>query len=304
MIREQYKKFWLIITAISRNLLNKEIGDRLPTIKEYTEAFQSSRGIVQNAIQILQDEKALAIERKGKMGTYITDLNIPVLFEMADMKFITGSMPTPLNPHLAGLATGICSSMHSCPVPFTFAFVQGAGNRVQALDRNIYDFIVVSESTAATHLEQFPDLKVIATLQESIYSTPYVLYTHHPQIQGIQPGDRVAVDPTCTDQFMLTNTLCESIDVTYVTCSYTSTRAKFMAGEVDCVIYRDEEWADNSKKFPIKAAAEAEGYLRPTILVNSKNYGLDNILLKYLKDSLIAKRQQDVVDGVMEAQFF
>ena len=45
-----YKKTALTLIRMARDLFLTDIGEKIPTINEYTETFDVSRGIVQNAL--------------------------------------------------------------------------------------------------------------------------------------------------------------------------------------------------------------------------------------------------------------
>lgn len=307
MLHDHYKKSWLVLSSIARDLLVQQSGDRIPSVKEYTEKLHSSRGIVQNAFQTLQQEGAITLEKRGKMGSYIAAADISKLFQLADLNFITGSMPTPLSDHLAGLATGICHTMNICPVPFTFAFIQGSGNRIVALQRMVYDFVVVSKATALYHIAQSPDLSIAMTLTNCDYSLPYVICTKDPQFTGIKDGMKIAADLQSTDQYVISEKLAENKNVELLHCPYTSTGAYLLSDKVDLIVYRDEEWLHQQEGiyfYSIDDVIHMDEYLVPTVLVNKNNYGISDILKNYLHSDLISERQQAVVSKEMMPQFY
>ena len=305
MQRDYYKKTGLAATRIARAFLALSVGERIPTIQEFVQSLGAARGTVQSALTALEAEGAVRLEKRGKMGSYIAKMDLPALFRLADLSYITGSMPAPISLTLAGLATGICRAMSACPVPFTFAFVQGAGNRVEALRRMVYDFVVVSQAAARHHTGLYPELEIAAVLEQSRYSAPYVLYCNRPGADTLRDGFSIAVDPTSTDQWQITGQLCAGRDVRIVTCPYIATRAAFLAREVDCVVYRagDIDGGNGVRALPLPAGAD-EAQERPAVLVNRNNYGISSVLHAYLDDAQIANAQQAVVDMRAEPQFY
>ena len=117
----KYKKSWLVHACIARELVNCSVGERLPTIQEFTERLHSSRGIVQNALDELQDKGGISLEKRGKMGTFITALERETLFRLGGLEFITGTMPPPMTGDLTSLASGICGAMRESAAPRLFA---------------------------------------------------------------------------------------------------------------------------------------------------------------------------------------
>ena len=305
MVSSQYKKSWLATCFIARMLIVSEIGDRIPTIQEYVNLLDASRGVVQNALQTLQEEGAVDFEKRGSKGTVITNINIDILFRLADINFITASMPIPGNYGLAGLASGISYCMNSCPVPFNFAFVQGSGNRIDALKRGVYDFIVVSQPTANHFVAKYPDLEVAAILKKCRYAEPYVFCSRKETTTEPQNGMTMAVDPKSTDQFKITSQLCQNKDIKIITCTYTTSKALFLEGKVDCLVYHKEPWTEERGIWahPLKSFKESD-VRTPVCLTAKTNQSMGKILLNYINESTVSDIQNQVTSKKMEPQFF
>lgn len=301
----QFKKSALVTASIAREMISISPGARIPTIQEYTQSFDSSRGVVQNALAILQREGGVALDNRGKLGTYLISRNVETLYGLANINSITGSMPTPLNPYLSGLATGICQTMGGCPVPFNFAFMQGAEKRAEALLKGVYDFVVVSQSSANEFCRRHSELEIVMPLAGSVYSPPYFLYCNAKNPDGMTDGAVVALDSKSTDHYLLTMRLAAGKDVHFHPISYVGAHSVFLAGEVDCVVFRKEKRMDEHafRILPIEVERPDE-YLRPAVLINRSNYGMGSILRNYLERDCIARWQSDVVERRTEARFY
>lgn len=321
MNRIPYKKDWLVGTRIARGLIGVDLNTKILTIKEYTEIFSCSRGIVQNAIDSLEKAGAITLEKRGKSGTYLIGKNEKRLFENAGLCFITGSMPAPLSLHNAGLATGICQAMSKCGVPFTFAFVQGSKNRVDALLREIYDFIVVTQYAAEEYMARYPELDLAFPLEDCEYSRPYTLYINRQGVDEIQDGMVVVADPASTDQWELTQLACAGKDVRIVEMPYISCSFAFLSGNADCVILQGELnspqpnlnnlFLSGEQRISIAdvcaiqiGGEKAEKLRQPVIMVNRKNYGISGILKSYLTGIAVSHIQRLVVEFKMAPQFY
>lgn len=316
-----YSKNWLVTTGIARGLLGTEPGDRLPTIKEYSSIFACSRGVIQNALAALQATGAVNLDVQGKKGTFLKTKDEERLFENAGLKFITGSMPAPLNNYLAGLASGICQVMGQCPVPFTFAFVQGGKNRVDALSRAVYDFVVVTRSTAEKFIADNRKLEIAFPLDQSQYSQPYMLYLNRPGLSEIETGMSIAADPASTDQWELTRGLCADKDVNIIKYPYLSASIAFLSGEVDGVVYRGDLGVILNDLYPLPFTMEkrisreevsivpinpmkAAGMELPVVMTNKRKYGMAGVIKRYLKRDVVAHIQRQVIDLQMAPRFF
>lgn len=316
----QYKKDWLVTTGIARLMISMPLDSRLPTVKDFCEIFDCSRGVVQNALASLEVSGAVSLRKRGKQGSYLAAKSEELLFQNAGLQFLTGSMPTPLNMHLAGLATGVCQAMNRCSVPFTFAFVQGGKNRANALCRQVYDFVLVTRSTAQEYITQNPEVEEAFPLLDCEYSPPYMLYLNKPRLTEIQDGMTVAVDPSSQDQWRLTQALVAGKNVRLVEMPFIASRQAFISGQVDCVVMRDDSVyhsgllgmamqvfqtisPDNRSFVPIPAELTRDMQM-PVVLVSRKNYGMAGILRTYLGGELVAYIQKKVIDQQMAPQFF
>lgn len=61
------KQLW-----IYQNTLRFDAGDRVPTVTELESMLHISRGTIQNALRTLQEEKAVRIESRGHLGSFMT----------------------------------------------------------------------------------------------------------------------------------------------------------------------------------------------------------------------------------------
>ena len=303
-INERYKKAWLVTTAIAKMLIAAKVGDQIPTIQEYVDILSSSRGVVQNALQTLQNEGAITLEKRGKMGSIITEIDTDSLFSMSGISFITGSMPMPFNDPLIGIATGVSISMGDCTIPFSFAFVQGGVNRVNALLRGMYDFVILSKCAALYHVTANPNIEIALTLEGCVYSKQYVFCSFSKEITKPMDGMIIAADPKATDQFKITSEMCKGKNIELVQCAFSACISMFLERKVDGIVYHKDEWtkAEGIWTHPIENFDEA-GLYTPALLTTKNNHAVGHILRAHLFDSDIAKIQEEVTNKKRHPQF-
>jgi hypothetical protein len=301
----KYKKSWVINTSVARDMIGFSEGDKLPTIQKFTQKLNSSRGIVQKALEMLQKSGALVLEKRGKMGTYIGSLNRELLFRLGGLESITATMPSPVTGEFAGLATGICDAMQRCPVPFNFAFIHGAATRGAAVSRMTYDFAVTSCSSAKRLMSRYPDLEMMMPLEGSVYASPLVLCSNRPGVKSVFDGAVLGVDPNSPDHFYLTRRLCKGKKVRIIERPYITCRALFLSGEIDFLVFRDTVRNNKPKieKIPLEGGGDKK-YVIPAVLINKKNYNMKNILKSLLDPSIIAQGQTAVLEGRREIQYY
>jgi len=302
---KQYKKSWTIMTRIARDILCLSLGDQLPTVQEFSERYQSSRGIVQNALKELQDSDAITIEKRGKVGCFLTAVDGAKLFDAADLQYITGSMPPPFTDYHSSLATAVCSAFKPCPVTFNFAFMHSSDNRLRALQRVVYDFVIVSLHAAKALIKKCPDVEIAMVFDHCLYAPQFMLYSNIPGAMEITDGASVAVDPNSSDQYEITMKLCQGKQVNFICEPYIKSGDVFASGRADFVVFRNGERKRLAPAATIQIPQyQDEDMTIPAILVSKKRYALDRILAKYLSVELIHQVQQEVLSGQRGADFY
>ena len=320
MLQSPYRKEWYVSTSIAKGFIGMQVGERISTITEYAEQFACSRGIVQNALSLLEEEKAVVLHKQGKMGTFLAEKNEEVLFRYSGLNNLTASMPPPINQHFAGLATGICSGIAHCPVPFTFAFVQGSENRVNALLSGAYDFAVTTRCSAEVYAAAHPELEIAFPFENCEYSLPYRLYINRPGMTGLLPGMTVAMDPTSLDHRIVTQMACAGKQVKIREMSFLSGIYAFYMGEIDDIVFRNGFEASTGDLLKL-AMKDKNGISHdqiselpldevnrdmqlPVVLVHRDNYGMVGILKKYLAGDVVGAIQRQVLNGSMVPRFY
>lgn len=309
--RNLYKKSAVILMNMARDLFLSEMGQKAPTIQEYTDMFHVSRGIVQKAMETLINDGSIRVEKRGVLGSYLTAADQTKLYGHTGWESITGTMPIPMTPYFTSLATAICEELSKAPVGISFAYMSGSSKRAETLANGVYDFMVSSRSAAKLHMKEYPDLKICAELTGAEYSKEYVLYFLDPSKSEIEDGMRMGVDPVCEDQCVLTEKLCKGKQVEIVEFPFIGVEDILMNRKVDCVVFRKIGWNEHAEQYqlnevPIEGIRgfSIEDMNTPVILVNDKNYGMDRLLAKYLDAERISKIQQEVLNGDRTMKFY
>ena len=320
MLGSPYRKEWYVGTSIAKGFIGMPEGSRLPTITDYAGIFDCSRGIVQNALNFLEEQRAVVLDKQGKKGTYLLSKDEQQLLRYSGLNHLTASMPPPINLNFAGLATGICNGMSQCQIPFTFAFVQGSENRLQALLTGAYDFVVTTLSAAQAYTAKYPEVEIAFPFDGCEYSKPYKLYINKPRKTEIEDGMTMAVDPSSADHLDISRKICQGKNIKVKEMPLISGVYAFYTGEIDSIVFRDgiENNHDNLVNIVLKnkncisptqiseiPIAEASRDLQlPVALVHRKNYGMAGILKRYLSGEAVGFIQKQVISGNMVPQFY
>jgi hypothetical protein len=142
----QYTRAGAAAASLARALLIEHPGNRLPTVSEFAKELGTGVGTVQRALKMLEESGAIRLEPRGRLGTFLADMDRPKLWETSGSGLLLGLMPLPYTRRYEGLATGLRASVEELGVPFSLAFMSGAETRIKALKPG--NFSVVSKLAA------------------------------------------------------------------------------------------------------------------------------------------------------------
>ena len=302
MIETFIKKSGILTSKIARDFYLQDVGSRILTVTEYTEKFSASRGLVYNAIQILVDNNCITLKKSGKLGTFIESKNIKQLLHYTGWDSFTGTMPIPLNDQLSSLASALCIELKALPSPFLFAYISGAKNRLNYLKNNLFDFIIVSKSTAEDYLSKYDFLEEVMILEDNIYSLKYKLFAKDAQNLTPRDGLRVAIDNKCTDQLNYSHQAFANYDVEFIPLPYTEIGNALLDNEVDVGIYRPESWIVHLPSKELEFINEENVF--PSILTYKNNYNMKSLLEKVIDKDRLLDFQEKILKKDIPLQFY
>lgn len=307
-----YKKSALALMQIARDLYLTEPGEKILGIQEYAEKFSVSRGIVQQALEVLTEDKSVAIEKRGVKGSFLVGAHREQLYEHTGWGAITGTMPIPLNPYFTSLATALCEELKISATPFSFAYMSGSQKRVEALLNGVCDFMILTRSAARLHMAEYEELQICTELNGSLYSPKYVVYFTNLEKSAVEDGMRVGVDKACMDQKALTEHICKGKQVEFVEFPFIGFEDVIREGKVDCLVYRHIDWRDNDVKslgahpVPIQKIEgfDIEDINTPVVLIKKDNYAIDRLLRKIFDVDEVCQIQKQVLDGTRSMRIY
>lgn len=300
-----YKKLGVVTSLIARDFYTLDPPHRIPTVSEYCESFQVSRGVIQDALATLEHSGSITLEKQGRKGTFLISKKPKELYPFTNWEIITGTMPPPITVPFQGLATAVCSIMTDHETPFSFAFISGAHRRIYMLNCGLYDFTIVSAYSGYHYIKEYPNLRMISNLYPAVYSLmPYVVAVNRAGVTSVLDGMRVLVDLSCYDQSNLTSALCEGKKVITVEGSSVGIREVFTSGEVDAVVCRYDTWLDEMSGVSILPIKGQESTTIPVLLTNVKNYGIDRLLSRLTDSAKICDVQQTVIQNPGKVRFY
>ena len=302
MIQEQLlSKNGTATLKLSRELLSYEIGDRIPTITEFSDQINLARGTIQNALKNLINAGAISIGSRGHMGSYITAKDNAVLLEFAEITYLIGAMPLPYSRRYEGLASGIIASGEKQQIaPLNLAYMRGAKSRMEMVDSNRYDFAIVSRFAAERYIDKKKSLEIVLSFGRESYTGKHVLMLHDEKAKGISDGMKIGIDDSSYDQIELTKKLCQGRKVEFVPVEYSKTIDYVRSGIIDATVMNIDEVMDKNVKIHYVEIEDYSFDNTEAVIVSSLEHKEIGHLLKEMIDTkMVLDMQRGVLEGTI-----
>jgi hypothetical protein len=85
--------------GVARLLLLYSQGEKLPRMMDLARKLKTGNGTIQEAFTQLSQLGAIEVESHGARGTYLAQIDYPLLWRCAGNEWIVGSMPLPYTLH-------------------------------------------------------------------------------------------------------------------------------------------------------------------------------------------------------------
>lgn len=306
MANELYQKTGVVVNRLAQDFLTRRVGDRIPSISEYQEKLQVSRGTIQNGLNYLKEHKAVTLVSRGHMGTFIGDLDYRRLQECSFNREILGSMPLPYSLCYQGLATAMFRLMDS--YAFNLVYARGSGSRMKLLVNDVCQFSVCSLFAAEEAVRTREDIEIALDLGPGTYLTRHVLIFRDPEKTAIEPGMKVAYDRDSMDHRHLTELMVSGVpNVELVDKKAHQTISSIREGEVDAGVWNQDEILESGytdlNMVPIPITAETGKYSAAAFVVSKGNEEIANLLRQTLQPEKVRKIQQAVREGQINADY-
>lgn len=236
-----YSKNGLAAKNIAKELIELEVGTKIPRVSDFCESLSFGRGTVQSALTLLEDTKAIKLEARGHLGTFLLKKDDELLLEIAGIAPLVGSMPLPYSRKYEGLATGLVEAFESNGKRVNLTFIRGGINRIEAIRMKRCDFAVVSKMTAEEQLLEFPNLKIMEQFGHNSFVSAHKVFLADPNETRIREGMKIGLDMESLDQRKLTLAEVEGMDVEMVHVNYMQLFDMLHAKQIDATIWNVDE---------------------------------------------------------------
>lgn len=293
-------KHGMVVTELAQQLLATVPGMRSRRVQEYAEELQVSVGTVQAALEYIQERGAARLEARGRLGTYVSELNYPLLWSLALHRPIVGAMPLPYSRRFEGFATGVRALFGPQPIDLDLRFMRGAARRLQALASQECDWALVSRFAAETASAHGFFVETIMCFGSETYMANHVLLTRTPHTAGLQDGMRIGVDFQSADHVYMVRAVSRGKHVDLVEIDYSQGLRLVSSGAIDATVWSQED-------IPIDLGSLVSLPLDPhadpamarlgeaALVVNQGNMTMTHVLRAVLAHDTLLQIQQDVL---------
>lgn len=300
------QKLGIAITSLAVEFLPLNKGDRIKTVAELAESYETARGTIQSAIKFLKEQDAVTLESRGHLGTFIQEIDYIKLLELTGIKSLVGVMPLPYSKRYEGLATGICKCLNDSGVNTNLAFMRGSNHRLKALEDGRYDFAITSRLTADFYLENKKSIQIVKTLGNFSYVNEHIIVVSKAFNGEFTKGTRVGIDVSSIDQFMLTKTYFEDLEVQYVTLNYSQFITAIKEDKIDAAIWNLDDIQDRQddiKFIPIDREKKNIKDTEAVIIATKENSVVPALFTRVLDVEDIKEYQRLVIEKKIMPQY-
>lgn len=293
------QKNGIVAIKLARELITMKVEDRIKTIAGYSEQFGTARGTIQSAINLLKESKALELQPRGHMGTFISFIDYEIMWQFTDYGTLMGVMPLPYSKRYEGLATGLYKTVDEKNFPFSLAFMRGAESRISALKDGRYDFVVVSKLAALESIKRGLDIDIVVGFGEKSYVNEHVLVFSDERMDSIKDGMKIGIDRNSIDHSVLTNEVCMDKRVNLIELKYNQIITKLLSREIDAAVWNLDEVKEKKLNLKYKKISETNFNKidsEAVVIVDNSKFGIKNLLKEIIDKETVVMTQEDVLN--------
>ncbi len=301
-----YQKIGLTVSRMAQDLMRRVEGERIPSISEYMERFQVSRGTVQNSLGYLKEKQAVVLASRGRLGTYIERLDYHRLQDCSLTKELLGSMPLPYSRTYQGLATALYNALS--PFSVNLVYARGSEDRLQLVDSGVCQFAACSRYAAEQAIQDRANIEIAVDLGPGTYLSRHVLVLRDPEATGIEPGMRVAYDHTSLDQRRITEGITRNVEgIQLVELRAHQTVNAIRNNVIDAGVWNLDEIMDsgyeNLHMVDLDRTTYTDAFSTAVLVVRQGEESLCQLLRRYIDLPRVRKIQNDVRAGKLKADY-
>jgi len=288
-------------------LLSLEVGAKLLNVRQLAQNSKVSTGSISRAINSLEENGAISINRRGRLGSFLENKSLAVLWHIIEDGPMVIAMTPPSFPKVDGLATALYCLLHEAGIKTYLIFIRGSYNRLQALRNGICHAAVTSVVAAEGLCGRGEE--ILVSLPPGSFITDHRLFYkqgpgHPKKIQ------RVGIDYDSYDIKYLTELEFADMQVEYHQVTLLQIGRLLQEGQIDAAIWN----SDHMKPYldPSIGSRPLSPQVREligdrdtsaAIIVRSKNVAARLILAEILNPVQITQIQSEVIKGELVPRY-
>ena len=298
-------KAGLATQGVARILAGCEIGEKIPTVAQLTEACDTARGNIQLALAALKESGAVEVEAHGQSGTLLKRIDYIRLAKLCGVQNIIGAMPLPYTKRYEGLATGLFTLLNDGDMRTLIAFMRGSEARVQTLLEGNSSYCVMSRLAYEDYRRRGNALQAVLDCGPQSYVGRHMLLLR-PGFSGELSGCRVGIDDSSVDQSLLTKSYFAGKPVTFVSVQYTEILPMLLEGRLDAGIWNEDDLSvqnDVVQRQELELSEVEHGGTNAVVVVRKDDSLMLHLLQQYLHVGELLEIQRQVMQGTLTARY-
>lgn len=301
-----FQKIGITASRLAQELLTWKPGDRIPSISEYQEKLQVSRGTVQNALNYLKDSGAITLTSHGHLGTFIESMDYRRLQECSFNRELLGCMPLPYSICYQGLATALFRQLSV--YAFNLFYARGSESRLTLLGSDVCQFVVCSRYAAEEAIRCHEDVQIAVDLGPGTYLTRHILVFRDPDKKKIEPGMRIAYDHASLDHRHLTESIVDGIPhVELVDMKAHKITRAVSSGEIDAGVWNLDDILESGypglNVVPLPESPDVEAFSTAVLVTKRENENITQLLRQNVHPEAVREIQTAVRENRLHADY-
>jgi len=295
-----YKKQGLIVQNLAVDLLQLKIGDKINSISAYQAQYKVARGTIQNAFNYLKEQHAVTLLHRGYLGSFIADIDYFILKKYALPETVLGTMTLPYSKLYEGFATGLYYIFDKNKINLNLAYLRGAKERINSINRKIYRFAITSRYTANDAIQKGNPIDIIADFGPHTYLSQHVILFANKNNAMIDDGMRLGIDYSSIDQERLTKKLSLNKKISLVKTAGHQIIDALEQGIIDAGVWNYDEIKNKNNQLTYVIPKIDQDILDMTsavIVCHKEDHVIKTIFDKILSKDDVLTLQKQVVAG-------
>lgn len=301
------KKGIQVIQKLAAYILSLENGSSLESVRNLSRTLQASLGLISQSITEIEQRGAVVIERRGQLGSYIKDISIGKLWQLAVGEPLVIAHTLPSNRRYEGLAAAIKQSFNNAGIETYFIFIRGSRTRVQALRERRCHIAITSRFAAGALCR--PAESIVLSLPPGSFVGAHRLFF---RAGAFSDGGTLsaAVDPDSYDQIRLSEIEFQNQEVEFIRITFMNILHYLSTNQVDMAIWTEDDMRGHiSSSIKQRALSshtrDAAGTMdtQAALITRSEDHVVGAVIHKALIPSQLMEIQKAVIDGVLIPEY-